>query len=122
MKIMKCLTGVLSLGEKIVDLGSKITTWCDHLVHRKEYEAAKKRALVCRIVAGSVLGVLAVLFVPFKVKFEKNGDFEIKSLAMRIYRKTPEYDLPEGGSEEFDIEGTEDDVAECEIVEAPAEE
>ena len=116
MKIMKALHSCLSLGEKIVSLGSKVTDWMDHIIHRKEYEAAQKRARVFRIILGAACGVLAVLFIPFKVKFEKNGDFEIKSLAMRVYRKTPQYDVPEGGNEEFDIQGTEDETAECEII------
>ena len=48
---------------------------------------------------------------------EKNGDFEIRSLMLRIYRKTTPYQDPQENSEEFDITGVEDeDAAECQVV------
>ena len=42
-------------------------------------------------------------------KAGRNGDFEIRTLLLRVYRRSEDYDIPEGGSEEFEIaEATED--------------
>ena len=35
---------------------------------------------------------------------KRNGDFEIRTLLLRVYRRTEDYDIPEGGSDSFDIE------------------
>ncbi len=122
MKFAKFIAGVASVGSAIVGFGTKAIDFADHVIHRKEYEALeaqrKRRNRIIAITLGIVGGVVAILLFPYKLVVEKNGDFEIRTLLLRIYRKSDEYDLPEGGSEEFDIEGVEDDVIECEVVEA----
>lgn len=119
MKIAKIIKTVASAGTAVVGLGSKVMDYADHIIHREEYEAKKRRKRIIGITLGVIGGVLAILLFPYKLVVEKNGDFEIRTLLLRIYRKSDEYDLPEGGSETFDIEGVEDDeVVECEVVEA----
>ena len=123
MKIAKIIGSVASVGAAIVGFGSKALDFADRVIHHKEYaelEAKRKRRnRIIGITLGIVGGVVAVLLFPYKLVVEKNGDFEIRTLLLRIYRKSDEYDLPEGASEEFDIEDAEDDeVIECELVEA----
>ena len=123
MKFAKLIASVASVGSAIVGFGSKAIDFADHVIHRKEYEALeaqrKRRNRIIAITLGIVGGVVAILLFPYKLVVEKNGDFEIRTLLLRIYRKSDEYDLPEGGSDSFDIEGAEDDeVIQCEVVEA----
>ena len=123
MKIAKIIKTVASAGTAVVGFGAKALDFADHVIHRKEYEELeakrKKRNRIIAITLGIVSGVVAILLFPYKLVVEKNGDFEIRTLLLRIYRKSDEYDLPEGGSDSFDIEGAEDDeVIECEVVEA----
>ena len=76
-----------------------------------------RRIAVFRTMLCVACGVLAVVFFPYRVRVEKNGDFEIRSLMLRIYRKTTPYQDPQENSEEFDITGVEDeDAAECQVV------
>ena len=113
MKITKIVKRVASVGGFFVKVGSKVGNFADHVIHHNEYEARKKRnriIKICLIVAG---GILLVLLFPYKLVVKKNGDFEIRTLLLRIYRKSDEYDLPEGGPETFDIEGVE--TCECEL-------
>lgn len=117
MKILKIVKNVATVGSKVADFGSKAMDAMDRVIHYKEYEAKKKRARVVKIVLAVVGGVVAVLLFPYKLSVKKNGDFEIRTLLLRVYRKADEYELPEGGSEEFDIVGVEDDACECELVE-----
>ncbi len=114
-KLVKLLTACTSFGGKIVDLCSKSTDAMDHIIHYKEYQKAKKHAAVFRVMLCVAGGLLAVLFFPYKIAVEKNGDFEIKSLLVRVYRKTTPYEVPEGGDEDFDICGVEDETP-CEVV------
>ena len=123
MKIAKIIGSIASVGASVVGFGSKALDLADHFIHRKEYEALeakrKRRNRIIAITLGIVGGVVAILLFPYKLVVEKNGDFEIRTLLLRIYRKSDEYDLPEGGSEEFDIEAADDEeVIECEVVEA----
>lgn len=119
MKIAKIIKTVASAGTAVVGFGAKAMDFADHIIHREEYEAKKRRNRIIAITLGIVGGVVAILLFPYKLVVEKNGDFEIRTLLLRIYRKSDEYDLPEGGSESFDIEDAEDDeVIECEVVEA----
>ena len=123
MKIAKIIKTVASAGTAVVGFGAKALDFADHVIHRKEYEELeakrKKRNRIIAITLGIVGGVAAILLFPYKLVVEKNGDFEIRTLLLRIYRKSDEYDLPEGGSDSFDIEAAEDDeVIECEVVEA----
>ena len=123
MKIAKIIKTVASAGTAVVGFGAKALDFADHVIHRKEYEELeakrKRRNRIIAITLGIVGGVVAILLFPYKLVVEKNGDFEIRTLLLRIYRKSDEYDLPEGGSDSFDIEAAEDDeVIECEVVEA----
>ena len=122
MKIAKIIGSIASVGAAITGFGSKALDFADHIIHRKEYEEMeakrKRRNRIIGITLGIIGGVVAILLFPYKLVVEKNGDFEIRTLLLRIYRKSDEYDLPEGGTEEFDIEAVEDEeVVECEIVE-----
>ena len=119
MKIAKLVKNVALAGAAVVGLGTKALDFADHIIHREEYEAKKRRKRIIGITLGIIGGVVAILLFPYKLVVKKNGDFEIRTLLLRIYRNSEEYDLPEGGSESFDIEGTEEDeVVECQLVEA----
>ncbi len=117
-KIIKTISKAGTVGSAVVKFGNKALDTADRIIHRKEYEQARKRALACKIVLGVAAGVLVVLLFPYKVVVEKNGDFEVRSLLLRIFRKTPAYEVPEGGSDEFDILGMEEDFAECAVIES----
>ncbi len=116
-KIIKTISKAGTVGRSVVKFGNRAVDMADHIIHKKEYEKARKRALACKIVLGVAAGVLVVLLFPYKIVVEKNGDFEIRSLLLRTFRKTSPYNVPEGGSDEFDIPGIEDDFAECAVIE-----
>ncbi len=119
MKIAKIIKNVAKVGTAVVGFGSKALEFADHIIHREEYEKKKKRARAVKIILCVIGGVVAVLLFPYKLVVKKNGDFEIRTLLLRIYRNSDEYELPEGGSEEFDIVGVEDEeVVECQLVDA----
>ena len=109
MKIFKVLSVFATVGEKIVDAFETVVDFADHVIHRKEYERrAKARKRFWTILLSITGGILAVLLFPYRVIVKKNGDFEVRTLLFRVYRRTEEYDIPEGGSEEFEIEGVAD--------------
>ena len=60
-------------------------------------------------------GVIAVLLFPYRLIVKRNGDFEIRTLLLRVYRRSEDYDIPEGGSEDFEIAGA---VEETDSIEA----
>ena len=113
MKITKIVKRLASVGGFFVKVGSKISDFADHVIHRKEYEARRKRNLIIKITLCVIGGVLLVLLFPYKLVVKKNGDFEIRTLLLRVYRKSDECDAPEAGSETFDNEGVE--TCECEL-------
>ena len=111
MFIFKVLGAVAKLGGKIVDAFDSVVDFADHLIHKKEYERrAKRRKLFWTILLSVVGGIIVVLLFPYKLIVKRNGDFEIRTLLLRVYRRSEDYDIPEGGSDSFDIE--EADVAE----------
>lgn len=116
-KLAKALSLFVKLGDKIVTVFGKVVDAVDHLVHYKEYRRERRIAAVFRTMLCVACGVLAVVFFPYKIKVEKNGDFEIRSLMLRVYRKTREYEVPDGDGE-FDICGVEDEDDECHALEA----
>ena len=119
MKFAKMVKKVIKLGSVVAGFGAAVVTFADHIIHREEYERKKRRARIIKITLCVIGGIAAILLFPYKLVVEKNGDFEIRTLLLRIYRKSDEYDLPEGGSDSFDIEAVEDEeVIECEVVEA----
>ena len=109
MKILKALVIFGIVGKKLIDAVKAVINFADRVIHRKEYKRrAKARKRFWTILLSVTGGILLVLFFPYRVIVKKNGDFEFRSLLLRVYRRTEEYDIPEGGSEEFDIEGVAD--------------
>ncbi len=104
MKIFKVFKTVTRIGEKITDFFASAVDFADHLIHRKEYERrAKRRRMFWTILLSILGGLVAVLLFPYRVIVKRNGDFEIRSLLIRVYRRTEDYAIPEGGSDEFEI-------------------
>ena len=111
MFIFKVLGAITKFGGKIVDVYEDVLDYVDHLIHKKEYERrAKQRKLFWTILLSVVGGIIVVLLFPYKLIVKRNGDFEIRTLLLRVYRRSEDYDIPEGGNDSFDIE--EADVAE----------
>ncbi len=111
MKIVKLIKGIAKVGGWFVDQFERVVDFADHLIHKKEYERRAKRRKIFWTVLLSVTGaILAVLFFPYRVIVKRNGDFEIRSLMLRIYRKTEDYAIPEGGSDSFEIAEVEDET------------
>ena len=105
MFIFKVLGAITKFGGKIVDVYENVLDYVDHLVHKKEYERrAKQRKLFWTILLSVVGGIIVVLLFPYKLIVKRNGDFEIRTLLLRVYRRSEDYDIPEGGNESFDIE------------------
>ncbi len=108
MKIIKVFKIMAKLGEKFADAYENVVDFADHLIHKKEYERRAKRRKVFWTIFLSVLGgIVVVLLFPYKLIVKRNGDFEIRTLLLRVYRRTEDYDIPEGGSDSFDIEAAE---------------
>lgn len=118
MKFAKMVKKVIKLGSVVAGFGAAVVTFADHIIHREEYERKKRRARIIKITLCVIGGIAAILLFPYKLVVKKNGDFEIRTLLLRVYRNADEYELPEGGNDEFDICGVQDDVCECELVEA----
>ena len=111
MFIFKVLGALAKFGGKIVDVYEDVLDYVDHLIHKKEYERrARKRKIFWTVLLSVVGGIIVVLLFPYKLIVKRNGDFEIRTLLLRVYRRSEDYDIPEGGNESFDIE--EADVAE----------
>ena len=105
MFIFKALGALAKFGGKIVDVYEDVLDYVDHLIHKKEYERrAKQRKLFWTILLSVVGGIIVVLLFPYKLIVKRNGDFEIRTLLLRVYRRSEDYDIPEGGNESFDIE------------------
>ena len=111
MSIFKVVKKVGKIGGKLADVFEGVVDFADHLIHKKEYERRAKRRKIFWTVMLSVLGgILVVLFFPYRLIVKRNGDFEIRTLLLRVYRRSEDYDIPEGGSESFDIEEAEEAV------------
>ena len=53
-------------------------------------------AMICAVVSLSVLGgIIVVLLFPYRLKVKRNGDFEIRTLLLRVYRKRENQDVLE---------------------------
>ncbi len=115
MKMFKVFKAVAKVGEKLVDVFENAIDFADHVVHRKEYERrAKRRKIFWTVLLSVAGGIIAVLLFPYRVIVKKNGDFEIRSLLIRVYRRTEDYAIPEGGSAEFEIAEAAEDTDELE--------
>jgi hypothetical protein len=111
MFIFKVLGALAKFGGKIVDVYEDVLDYVDHLIHKKEYERrAKQRKLFWTILLSVVGGIIVVLLFPYKLIVKRNGDFEIRTLLLRVYRRSEDYDIPEGGGESFDIEPAEEEI------------
>ena len=111
MSIFKVFGAVAKLGGKIVDAFESVVDFADHLIHKKEYERRAKRRKIFWTVFLSVLGgIVVVLLFPYRLIVKRNGDFEIRTLLLRVYRRSEDYDIPEGGTEGFDIEPVEEET------------
>ena len=111
MSIFKIFKAVAKFGEKTVDAFENVVDFADHVIHKKEYERkARKRKIFWTIFLSILGGIVVVLFFPYRLIVKRNGDFEIRTLLLRVYRRSEEYDIPEGGSEEFEISGTEEEA------------
>ena len=88
MKVTKIVQNVASVGGKIAGIGSSVVATADCLIHYKEYQAKKRRNRAIAITLGVIGGILVILFFPYKIKVHKNGDFELRSLMMKVTRKT----------------------------------
>lgn len=105
MFIFKVLGALAKFGGKIVDVYENVLDYVDHLIHKKEYERrAKQKKRFWTILLSVVGGIIVVLLFPYKLIVKRNGDFEIRTLLLRVYRRSEDYDIPEGGSDSFDIE------------------
>ena len=101
MKVSKIVKNVASVGGKIAGIGSSIAATADRVIHYKEYQAKKRRKRAIAITLGVIGGILLVLFFPYKIKVQKNGDFELRSLMMKVSRKTvpAQVEAPAGDAE-----------------------
>ncbi|MBO5511792.1 MAG: hypothetical protein J6B24_08680 [Clostridia bacterium] len=105
MFIFKVFKALAKFGGKIADVYEDVLDYVDHVIHKKEYERrAKRRKLFWTILLSVVGGIIVVLLFPYKLIVKRNGDFEIRTLLLRVYRRSEDYDIPEGGNESFDIE------------------
>ena len=111
MSMIKVIKAVTKVGAKLVGAFERVVDYVDHLVHKKEYERrAKRRKLFWTILLSVVGGIVAVLLFPYRLIVKRNGDFEIRTLLLRVYRRSEDYDIPEGGGESFDIEPVEEET------------
>ena len=92
---------------------SKIVDFFDRAIHYREYREAERRAKIVRTILLILGVVLVVLFFPYKIRIEKNGDYEIRTLLLKMHRKTKPNEL-----EESDLDFGMDDhhVADVEVV------
>lgn len=106
MKAAKILKKVATVGTSIAAFGATVIDGADRIIHYKEYKAAKKRRKIRNIIIISCVAVLAILFIPYRVVINDNGEYEIRTLLLRISRKhTCSADDTDEG---FDIEGVDD--------------
>ena len=111
MSIFKVVKKIGKIGGKVVDAFEGAVDFADHLIHKKEYERrAKRRKLFWTIFLSVLGGIVAILLVPYRFIVKRNGDFEIRTLLLRVYRRSEDYDIPEGGSESFEIAGVEEET------------
>ena len=102
MKFMKIFTACTTAFAAIAGGAAKAVEFADRMVHYREFRAAEKRAKVIRTVLMVLGGILLVLFVPYKVRIEKNGDYEIRTLVLKMSRKTEPNDL-ESAEDELEL-------------------
>ena len=111
MSIFKVVKKVGKIGSKVADAFGSVVDFADHIIHKKEYaRRAKRRRLIWTILLSILGGIAAVLLFPYRLIVKRNGDFEIRTLLLRVYRRSEDYDIPEGSSESFEIAGVEEET------------
>ena len=111
MSIFKVVKSVAKVGEKLVGAFQNVVDFADRLIHKKDYERkAKRRKLFWTIFLSVTGGIIAVLLFPYRLIVKRNGDFEVRTLLLRVYRRSEDYDIPEGGSEDFEIAGADEEI------------
>ena len=69
---------------------------------------AKKRKIFWTVFLSVVGVIVVVLLFPYRFVVKRNGDFEIRTLLIRIYRRGADYKIPKGGNETFEISTAEE--------------
>ena len=111
MFFIKVFKAITKFGGKVVDFFSRVADFADRIIHKKEYERRARNRKIFWTVFGSVLGAITlVLLFPYRLIVKRNGDFEIRTLLLRVYRRSPDYAIPEGGNDSFDIEAVEEET------------
>ena len=96
MKIFKVLGFFAKMGGKLASWYGSFIEFADHVIHKKEYERRAKRRKLFWVIFLSVLGgIIVVLLFPYRLKVKRNGDFEIRTLLLRVYRKRENQDVLE---------------------------
>ena len=113
-KFVKFFSAFAGIFAGVATGASKCVEFFDRLVHYRERRAAEKRAKVIRTILLVLGGVLLVLLIPYKVRIEKNGDYEIRTLALKLSRKTK----PNDTEADFELGLDDVDVDNVEVVEA----
>ena len=89
MSIFKVFKAVAKVGEKITDAFENVVDFADHVIHKKEYERkARNRKIFWTILLSVLGGIVVVLLFPYKLIVKRNGDFEIRTLLLRVYRRS----------------------------------
>lgn len=102
---MKIFTKVASIGAAVAAFFANAIDAADRLIHYKEYKEAKRKRKIRNIIIAICIGVVAILFIPYRVVIKPNGEYEIRTLLLNISRKN-RTDI--GDDESFDIDGVED--------------
>lgn len=109
MKIFyKLLKFFTKIGAKIIWAFNFVVGYADRLIHYKEYKRkARRRRVIWTVILSILGGIVAILVFPYRLIVKRNGDFEVRTLLFRVSRKTPEYEIPTGGNESFEIPSSE---------------
>ena len=101
MATLKVISAVISLIKKGMSLIGAAKKFFNR---KKEQEKKAKKRKIFWTVFLSVVGVIVVvLLFPYRFVVKRNGDFEIRTLLIRIYRRGADYKIPKGGNETFEI-------------------
>lgn len=89
MFIFRMIGFFAKMGGKIAKWYGNFIEFADYLIHKKEYERRAKRRKLFWGILFAILGtIVVVLLFPYRLKVKKNGDFEIRTLLLRVYRKS----------------------------------
>ena len=115
MNVVNVLTACAAIFTKLAGGAGKLVELFDRIVHYREYREAERRKRIIWTIVIVLAAVLVVLFFPYKIRIEKNGDYEIRTLLLKMHRKTKPNEL-----DEFDPEFGMDDphVTDVKVVHA----